>query len=103
MDPLTVMSGRIAPLGIEIDAVVVRVPLHVLPVRKECHRQRRRHLLTLHDALPSLLVSDLEARSPLLHDAAAAVARARMADKTLMGGSMAAINPISPAYRLPKA
>ena len=43
MDPLTVMPGRISPLGIEIDAVVVRVPSHVLPVRKGCQRQRRRH------------------------------------------------------------
>ena len=45
MDPLTVMPGRIAPVGIEIDAVVVRVPSHVLPVRKGCHRQRRCHPL----------------------------------------------------------
>ena len=43
MDPLTVMPGRLSPLGIEIDAVVVRVPSHVIPVRKGCHRQWRRH------------------------------------------------------------
>ena len=36
--------GRAAPLGVEIDAVVVRVPSHVVPVRKGCHRQWRRHL-----------------------------------------------------------
>ena len=52
MDPLTVHAHaqamgpdyRPLALGIEIDAVVVRVPSHVLPVRKGCHRQRRRHL-----------------------------------------------------------
>ena len=42
--PLAVMPGRAAPLGVEIDAVVVRVPSHVVPVRKGCHRQWRRHL-----------------------------------------------------------
>ena len=42
--PLAVVLGRAAPLGVEIDAVVVRVPSHVVPVRKGCHRQWRRHL-----------------------------------------------------------
>ena len=42
--PLAVMPGRAAPLGVEIDAVVVRVPSHVAAVRKGCHRQWRRHL-----------------------------------------------------------
>ena len=42
--PLAVVPGRAAPLGVEIDAVVVRVPSHVVPVRKGCHRQWRRHL-----------------------------------------------------------
>ena len=43
MEYLTVMLGRISPLGVEVDAVVVRVPSHVIPVRKGCHRQWRRH------------------------------------------------------------
>ena len=43
MEYLTVVLGRISPLGIEIDAVVVRIPSHVIPVRKGCHRQWRRH------------------------------------------------------------
>ena len=30
---------------VEIDAVVVRVPSHVVPVHKGCHRQWRRHLI----------------------------------------------------------
>ena len=38
------VPGRAAPLGVEIDAVVVRVPSHVVPVRKGCYRQWRRHL-----------------------------------------------------------
>ena len=42
--PLAVMPGRAAPLGVEIDAVVVRVPSHVVPVHMECHSQWRRHL-----------------------------------------------------------
>ena len=46
--PLAVVPGRAAPLslGVEVDAVVVRVPSHVVPVRKGCHRQWRRHLHT---------------------------------------------------------
>ena len=36
--------GRAAPLGVEIDAVVVRVPSHVVPVHMGRHRQWRRHL-----------------------------------------------------------
>ena len=36
--------GRAAPLGAEIDAVVVRVPSHVVPVHMGRHRQWRRHL-----------------------------------------------------------
>ena len=44
MAPLAVVPGRAAPLGVEIDAVVVRVPSHVVPVHKGCHRQWRRHL-----------------------------------------------------------
>ena len=43
MEYLTVMLGRVSPLGVEVDAVVVRVPSHVIPVRKGCHRQWRRH------------------------------------------------------------
>ena len=43
MEYLTVMLGRVSPLGVEIDAVVVRIPSHVIPVRKGCHRQWRRH------------------------------------------------------------
>ena len=43
MEYLTVMLGRVLPLGVEVDAVVVRVPSHVIPVRKGCHRQWRRH------------------------------------------------------------
>ena len=39
MEYLTVMLGRVSPLGVEVDAVVVRVPSHVIPVRKGCHRQ----------------------------------------------------------------
>ena len=39
MEYLTVMLGRVLPLGVEVDAVVVRVPSHVIPVRKGCHRQ----------------------------------------------------------------
>ena len=35
---------RIAPLGVDVDAVVVRVPSHVAPVRKGRHRQWRCHL-----------------------------------------------------------
>ena len=42
--PLAVVPGRAAPLGVEIDAVVVWVPSHVVPVRKGYHRQWRRHL-----------------------------------------------------------
>ena len=42
--PLAVVPGRAAPLGVEIDAVVVRVPSYAIPVRKGCHLQRRRHL-----------------------------------------------------------
>ena len=42
--PLAVVPGRAAPLGVEIDAVVVRVPSHVVPVRKGYHRPWRRHL-----------------------------------------------------------
>ena len=42
--PLAMVPGRAALLGVEIDAVVVRVPSHVVPVRKGCHRQWRRHL-----------------------------------------------------------
>ena len=42
--PLAVMPGRAAPLGVEIDAVVVRAPSHVVPVCKGCHRQWLRHL-----------------------------------------------------------
>ena len=34
MAPLAVVTGRAAPLGVQIDAVVVRVPSHVVPVRK---------------------------------------------------------------------
>ena len=41
---LIVVFGRAAPLGVEIDAVVVRVPSHVVPVHMGCHRQWRRHL-----------------------------------------------------------
>ena len=36
--------GRAGPLGVEIDAVVVRVLSHVVPVHMGCHRQWRRHL-----------------------------------------------------------
>ena len=43
MEYLTVMLGRVSPLGVEVDAVVVRIPSHVIPVRKGCHRQWRRH------------------------------------------------------------
>ena len=39
--------GRAAPLRVEVDAVVVRVPPHVVLRRKGCHRQRRRHLHAL--------------------------------------------------------
>ena len=35
---------HIAPLGVDVDAVVVRVPSHVAPVRKGRHRQWRCHL-----------------------------------------------------------
>ena len=45
--PLAVVPGRAAPLGVEIDAVVVRVPSHiacVVPVRKGCYRRWRCHL-----------------------------------------------------------
>ena len=31
-------------LRVHVDAVVVRVPSHVILLRKGCHRQRRRHL-----------------------------------------------------------
>ena len=50
MNPLTVMPGRIAPLGIEIDAVVVRVPSHVLPVLKRAATECLLH------RLPALLL-----------------------------------------------
>ena len=39
-----VLVRRIAPLGVDVDAVVVRVPSHVAPVRKGRHRQWRCHL-----------------------------------------------------------
>ena len=42
--PLAVEPGRAAPLGVEMDAVVIVVPSHIVPVRKGCHRQWRRHL-----------------------------------------------------------
>ena len=44
MEYLTVVLGRVSPLGVEIETVVVRVPSHVIPVRKGCHRYWRRHL-----------------------------------------------------------
>ena len=44
MAPLAVVLGRAAPLGVEIDAVAVRVPSHVVPVHMGRHRQWRRHL-----------------------------------------------------------
>ena len=40
---LVVVLRRAALLGVEIDAVVVRVPSHVVPVRMRCHCQWRRH------------------------------------------------------------
>ena len=45
--PLAVVPGPAAPLGVEIDAVVVRVPSHVVPVRKGCHRSIELHFPNL--------------------------------------------------------
>ena len=40
---VVVLRGA-APLEVEIDAVVVQVPSHVVPVHTRCRRQWRRHL-----------------------------------------------------------
>ena len=55
--PLAVVPGRSASKGVEIDAVVVRVPSHVVPVRKGCHRQWRRHLYFLRKAPRGLVMA----------------------------------------------
>ena len=43
-ETVILVPWRAAPLGVEIDAVVVRVPAHVVLVRMGCHRQWRRQL-----------------------------------------------------------
>ena len=57
---LAVVIGRAAPLRVGNNAVVIRVPSHVILLRKGCHRQRRRHLHA------RVLVSDLEYLLPRL-------------------------------------
>ena len=50
MEYLTVMLGRVSPLGVEVDAVVVRVPSHVIPVRnklKLMHKNKLYKLISL--------------------------------------------------------
>ena len=51
---LAVVIGRAAPLRVGNNAIIIRVPSHVILLRDGCHRQRRRH----HHA--RLLVSDPE-------------------------------------------
>ena len=62
--PLAVVPGRAAPLGVEIDAVVVRVPSHVVPVHMGHHRQWRCHLHAR--SLVSEFTRFLPSDSPLL-------------------------------------
>ena len=83
--------GRAAPLGVEIDAVVVRVPSHVVPVRKGCHRQRRRHLHALGlgaDKLtaPLLKIWTLDSRSRQKTSTAACHNSGRLPGKGIMWG-----------------
>ena len=49
---LDVVIGRAAPLRVEDNAIIIRVPSHAILLRNGCHRQRRRHLHAC------LLVSD---------------------------------------------
>ena len=49
-----VVIGRTAPLRVGNNAIIIRVPSHVIILRNGCHRQRRRHLHA------RLLVSDPE-------------------------------------------
>ena len=51
---LDVVIGRAAPLRVENNAIIIRVPSHVILLRNGCQRQRQRHLHA------RLLVSDPE-------------------------------------------
>ena len=41
---LDVVVGRAAPLWVKNNAIIIRVPSHVILQRNGCHRPRRRHL-----------------------------------------------------------
>ena len=41
---LVVVLRRAAPLGVEINAIVVRVPSHVVPVHMGCHHPKQTRL-----------------------------------------------------------